>query len=267
LSAATQRAEAQALATVTQVAKATRNAGAAIAQDQLRQLLLRIKVLCLLGGDPKTVARQAAQLAKEVGAAAGNLMVTAGASSTSSTSSAAASGTDNAANTGANAGTETDGAPEEAGQAEETEGVSTSASTETHQDVATPTLSPTDAAGSPATDGAGDHEVITDLTAARRTLVNQLIATGATVTTLSSAPSSAQALAMTGPSSLDQIREALSSLKGLVARTALESHDKSHALRAIRKAEKDVDMAFSTVKTGDIPEASSPTPVSVNVTA
>ena len=89
-SAATQRAEAQALATITQVAKATRNAGAAIAQDQLRQLLLRIKVLCLLGGDPKTVARQAAQLAKEVGAAAGNLMMTAGASSTSSTSSTVA---------------------------------------------------------------------------------------------------------------------------------------------------------------------------------
>ena len=65
-----QAASSQTLATVTQVAKAARSSRSAGAADRLKQLLMMIKVLCLVGGDPKTVAHRAAQLAKEISAAA-----------------------------------------------------------------------------------------------------------------------------------------------------------------------------------------------------
>ncbi|HEX4709387.1 hypothetical protein [Phenylobacterium sp.] len=55
------------LATVSDSAKAARS-GAAMAK--LESLKQRLKMLMMMGGDPKTVAREAAQIAKEIGEAA-----------------------------------------------------------------------------------------------------------------------------------------------------------------------------------------------------
>ena len=60
----------KALATMSGVAKSMRRSRSGQARERLRQLLEQVKRLRMIVGDPKTMARQAAKLAKEIADAA-----------------------------------------------------------------------------------------------------------------------------------------------------------------------------------------------------
>ncbi len=60
----------KAVATMTGIAQSMRQARSGQAKQRLQQLLAQVKMLRMMGGDPKAVAKEAARLAKEIGSAA-----------------------------------------------------------------------------------------------------------------------------------------------------------------------------------------------------
>jgi hypothetical protein len=240
---APQSASAQALSTVTQVAASTRNAraAAAAAAQRLIQLIAQVKILNLMGGDPKAVARQAAALAKEIGAQAQTLAINSS-TGTDPVATAAEPSSETASGTGTGTGQQPLAA--EAQQAEATaEGVATAAaSPPTHAATTPPSTAPSTApAGSGDTEGktASDSDATGDAgdaAAAREALVKQLTGTGTSLT----APTGTGGVA---PTLMDQVKVALSSLKSLIDRAAVKPHEKKKALKTVHDAETDVDAA------------------------
>ena len=277
-----QSPDTQALSTMVQVTESSRDARARAAEEQLKQLIQQVKLLRQLGGDPKTVARQAAELAKEIGAAAKNFAAAAGSDSIGITT-AGATGTPTPA-TAATSGTTTDQQQlaAEASQAEATAqqcettsgsaGTGTTATTATSS--ATTTSPPTsDETGTPAgkATGADDGDrnnpgrgsvvpATTSQASAGQALLGQLTTAGAASSSRSQAVASEQKL-------FDDVKIALASLKALIDRAAAaDPHDKKDGQKAVHDAEKDVDAAVDTI--GQHDEGDAPVPAArINVVA
>ena len=79
------------------VVKSAGSAGADIARQKLEALKERLKMLMMMGGDPKTVAKEAAQIAKEIGEAAKDYAAASGAQGGADSGAAAEAAGDTAA--------------------------------------------------------------------------------------------------------------------------------------------------------------------------